>query len=331
MGEVDAVIEVEGLRKVFRGFKSLKVGPLPIPWGQRLRVEAVAGIDLTVRRGEIYGFLGPNGAGKTTTIKMLMGLIRPSAGVMRIFGGAPDEIETRARIGYLPEQPYFYDYLRPREILDFFGKLFLMPRAAREARIDELLPLVGLEDSQNKKLREFSKGMLQRIGIAGALLNEPDLVVLDEPLSGLDPIGRKELRDIIVAQRDLGRTVFFSSHILSDIEMICDKVAIIDHGVIRAVGTLAELLDSEHLEVEIIVRGVSQEILRDRFASVARVERIGEYSRLIVGEGQSNDALRVILELGGHVEGVVRRRESLEDLFVRSAERRGPAVGEEGA
>ena len=319
------VLEVIDLRKTFRSWKVRRDGPLSMPrWGSQVR--AVRGIDLTVRKGEIFGFLGPNGAGKTTTIKMLMGLIRPSGGVMRLFGGSPDELPTRARIGYLPEQPYFYDYLKPAEILDFYARLFRIRRAERKKRTDELIEKVGLGHSRHLRLRQFSKGMLQRVGIASALINDPELVVLDEPLSGLDPIGRKEMRDIIVDLRARGRTVFFSSHILSDIELICDKVAIIEQGRLRALGTLDELLDADQVETEITARQVDDVEALEKAFPGGRVERLGAYVRVHVDESQTTDALRAVLDAGGRVETVTRRRESLEDLFVRSALRPGATI-----
>jgi len=315
------VISIRKLVKTFRAWRWARRGRLKLPMWGPARVDAVKGIDLEVQPGEIFGFLGPNGAGKTTTIKMLMGLIRPSSGEMHIFGGSPDELSTRARIGFLPEQPYFYDYLTPVEILDFYARLFRTPKAERRERIDGLLNLVGLAEARDRRLRTFSKGMLQRVGIASALVNEPDLIVLDEPLSGLDPIGRKEMRDVIVGLRDRGRTVFFSSHILSDAELICDKVAIIDRGVLRSVGALGELLDRERVSVEIVVQGLADVGTAAVESLTATVERIGRYHRLTVHESEVDAVLRAVLDAGGRIETVLRKRESLEDLFLRAAVR----------
>ena len=201
LGEQTSAIHVQGLEKTFRLGLSLK------------RVDAVRGIDFSVNQGEVFGFLGPNGAGKTTTIKMIMGLVKPSAGQIQVLGGHIEDTATRQRIGYLPEHPYFHDYLTPLETLHFYGRIFGIPRKERVARIDRLLARVGLEHARNRTLRKFSKGMLQRLGIAQALLNEPDMLILDEPLSGLDPIGRKQIRDILVEQRRAGKTIFLSVHI----------------------------------------------------------------------------------------------------------------------
>ena len=194
------------------------------------RVHAVRGVDLEVQPGEIFGYLGPNGAGKTTSMKMAMGLIQPTAGSIRVLGGDIVDPSIRRRIGYLPEHPFFYDYLTAFEILDFYGQLYELPRKVRRERIDSLLELVGLAHARDRTLRRFSKGMLQRVGIAQALIADPDLVILDEPLSGLDPMGRREVRNIIVSLREQGKTVFFSTHILNDIETICDRVAMIVEG-----------------------------------------------------------------------------------------------------
>ena len=312
-------VELRNLQKTFKTWQWLKVAGVPLPWRYRTRVEAVRGIDLEVKRGEIFGFLGPNGAGKTTTIKMLMGLIKPTGGEMRVYGRSPDELNTRARIGYLPEHPYFYDYLKAWEILDFYGRLFRIPKKLRRERIDELLELVGISHARNRKLREFSKGMLQRTGIASALINDPDLVVLDEPFSGLDPIGRKEMRDIVVSLGDRGRTVFFSSHILSDAELICDKVAIIDRGVLKAKGSLRELVDAERVEAEIVVHGLEAPDAVAAWLPDARVERIGAHVRITVDEASTTATVRTLLDKGAQVETVTRKRESLEDLFIKAA------------
>ena len=296
--------------------------------GLRLKkVEAVRGISLTVNRGEVFGFLGPNGAGKTTTIKMAMGLVRPTRGSIEVLGGSMGDSETRKRIGYLPEHPYFHDYLTPIETLNFYGKLFGLSAEERSKRIDELLDRVGLNHARQRTLRKFSKGMLQRLGIAQALLNRPDLLVLDEPLSGLDPIGRKEIRDILVEQRAKGVTIFFSSHILSDIEVICENVAIIEGGLIRSMGRLEELLNPARALHEITCRHADAAFLEGLESSGVQVDRLGEYDRLVV-EGELQGMLSRLLEGGVEIQSVVPKRESLEDLFVKESTR---ARGEEDA
>src|SRR6185369_2454541 len=223
----DSVIELTQLTKDYEtGFLRKK------------RVRALDHLSLEVRRGEIFGFLGPNGAGKTTTLKLLMRLIYPTSGGARILGRAIDDVETHSRIGYLPENPYFYDYLTGRELLDYTAALFGMPRDVIATRGQELLALVGLDSARaNRQLRKYSKGMLQRIGIAQALVNDPEVVFLDEPMSGLDPIGRREVRDLLLSLREQGKTVFFSSHILSDVEALCDRAAILSRGKLHRCGT----------------------------------------------------------------------------------------------
>jgi ABC-2 type transport system ATP-binding protein len=206
----------------------------------RKRVEAVKGISFDVRRGEVFGFLGPNGAGKTTTLKMLMGLVFPTAGRAEIFGLPVPSLAAKRRLGYLPESPYFYDYLTPEEFLDLAGALCYVPRAERRTRAARLMERVGLGHARGRPLRRFSKGMLQRVGIAQALMGDPELVVLDEPMTGLDPLGRKEIRDLILELRREGRTVFYSTHILSDVELTCDRVAMIFSGT-RIAATYAAI------------------------------------------------------------------------------------------
>jgi len=304
----DVAIQISDLAKTFRLGLSMK------------KVEAVRGISFQVNQGEVFGFLGPNGAGKTTTIKMAMGLVKPSKGSIEVLGGHIEDRKTRSRIGYLPEHPYFHDYLTPVETLNFYGKLFGLNGAERKSRIDRLLDRVGLSHARSRTLRKFSKGMLQRLGIAQALLNEPDLLVLDEPLSGLDPIGRKEIRDILVEQRSQGKTIFFSSHILSDIEVICENVAIIQNGKIRSFGRLEELLNSELSLVEVTCKGANPDVLQAFETQGYRVDRLGEYDRVIV-EGQANDALSQLLNSGAEIQSVVPKRDSLEDLFVKESTR----------
>ena len=220
----------------------------------RRRVEAVKDVSLEVRRGEIFGFLGPNGAGKTTTLKMLMGLIFPTSGRAEVLGLPVPSLSAKRRLGYLPESPYFYDYLTPEEFLDFIGALCALPSAERRARADRLIARVGLDHARGRPLRKFSKGMLQRIGIAQALMADPELVILDEPMTGLDPLGRKEVRDLILELRKEGKTIFFSTHILPDVEMTCDRVAIVIGGRLRNVGPLGDLLSARLLSTEVILR-----------------------------------------------------------------------------
>src|SRR5512136_294899 len=219
--------------------------------------QILKGITFTVREGEIFGYLGPNGAGKTTTIKCLLGLIHPDAGTIDIFGRPHTLPRSRQSLGFLPENPYFYDYLTAREFLAFTADLFGLGREEKDERIARLLKLVGLERVAGLPLRKYSRGMLQRAGLAQALINDPKLVVLDEPLGGMDPLGRKEIRDIIVKFKDEGRTVFFTSHILQDIEMICDRVAIIVGGCIVKEGGLRDLVSEKVLFTEITVSGVA--------------------------------------------------------------------------
>jgi len=226
----ETIIAVRGLTKVFKDF-----------WG-RPKARAVDGVDFEVRRGEVFGLLGPNGSGKSTTIKMLLGLLHPTKGVIEVFGRSPRDVKTKARIGYLPEESYLYRYLDSRETLDFFGNLFTLPKDERARRSEQLLDMVGLTGARTRAVGEFSKGMQRRIGLAQALINDPDLVILDEPTAGLDPIGCREVKDLIVALARRGKTVILSSHLLSDVEDVCDRVVIYYGGKIQAQGTLKELL-----------------------------------------------------------------------------------------
>ena len=226
----ETVIAVRGLTKVFKDF-----------WG-RPKARAVDGVDFEVRRGEVFGLLGPNGSGKSTTIKMLLGLLHPTKGVIEVFGRSPRDVKTKARIGYLPEESYLYRYLDSRETLDFFGNLFTLPKEERAKRSEQLLDMVGLSGVRTRAVGEYSKGMQRRIGLAQALINDPDLVILDEPTAGLDPIGCREVKDLIIALARRGKTVILSSHLLSDVEDVCDRVLIYYGGKIQAQGTLKELL-----------------------------------------------------------------------------------------
>jgi len=226
----ETVISVTGLTKVFKDF-----------WG-RPKARAVDNVDFEVRRGEVFGLLGPNGSGKSTTVKLLLGLLYPTKGHIEVFGHSPRHVATKSRIGYLPEESYLYRYLDSRETLDFFGNLFCLPKKDRENRAGQLLEMVGLSRTQMRAVGEFSKGMQRRIGLAQALINDPDLVILDEPTSGLDPIGCREVKDLIVALARRGKTVILSSHLLADVQDVCDRVVIYYGGKVQAMGTLKELL-----------------------------------------------------------------------------------------
>ncbi len=227
-GEV--VVSVRGLTKVFKDF-----------WN-RPKARAVDNVDFDVRKGEVFGLLGPNGSGKSTTVKLLLGLLHPTKGHIEVFDHSPRHVPTKARIGYLPEESYLYRYLNSRETLEFFGNLFELPRSDRRQRTEQLLEMVGLSQAHLRAVGEFSKGMQRRIGLAQALINDPDLVILDEPTSGLDPIGCREVKDLIIALARRGKTVILSSHLLSDVEDVCDRVVIYYGGRIQAMGTLRELL-----------------------------------------------------------------------------------------
>jgi len=237
-------IEIQGLSKSYTvGF-----------WKKRSR-PALTGLDLTVSTGETFGFLGPNGAGKTTTLKLLMGIIFPTSGSARILGQDFRDPEIKRRTGFLPEQPYFYDYLSASELLDYYAQLSGMPAAGRKQKIGELLARVGLGDAGGKHLRKFSKGMLQRVGIAQAIIHDPEVIFLDEPMSGLDPLGRYEIRELIQELKDRGKTIFFSTHILSDAEALCDRVAVIHKGELRGVGVVNDLRSSVATRTEVIWNG----------------------------------------------------------------------------
>ncbi|MDP6932346.1 MAG: ABC transporter ATP-binding protein [Myxococcota bacterium] len=292
-------IRTEGLRKVYRtGFWMRKVVGL-----ERL--------DLELPPGEVFGFLGPNGAGKTTTLKVLAGLHRPTEGNAWIHGKPCDDPATRRVLGFLPERPYFYEHLTARELLDFYGRLLDLPADTRRRRSQALLERLDMFDHQDLPLRQHSKGMLQRIGLCQALLNDPQVIVLDEPMSGLDPVGRALVREVILEQRALGRTVMFSSHILSDVQEVCDRIGILVGGRIRAVGTLTELLEHQVRHVECLVR-VSKDV-----SLPGQVERReGERAWVRVGPGGVDELLRQVQQQGGEVVRVTPVGRTLEDLFM---------------
>lgn len=296
-------IEIKDLRKRFR------VGL------RRKRVDAVVDVSLEVEEGEIFGLIGPNGAGKTTTLKMLTGLMRPDGGTVKLFGQNAQDTSARRRLGYLPENPYFYEHLSARETLRFYGGLFGLSGSALEERIDELLEVVGLTFAADRRLKKFSKGMRQRTGLAQALINDPDLLILDEPQSGLDPIGRKEVRDLILDLKKRGKTLLFASHILPDVEAVCDRVAVIHEGRTIEVGALDELLDDTHHEREIICSGVDPALLPESARVVEN--RRGRLIFRIEGEEEVSEVLSFILDNGGEVFAVTPLSGTLEDVFIR--------------
>ncbi len=315
------IIEIEGLRKVYvQDLIGTEHGRLKIRLKDRKRV-ALHGLDMQVEEGEIFGLLGPNGAGKTTTIKILMGLHFQSAGTARIMGKPLGDNEVKAKIGFLPENPFFYDYLTGDEFLNFYGQLYGMTSAARRKRIPELLKLVGLEKAGHVPLRGYSKGMLQRAGIAQALLNDPKLVVLDEPQSGLDPFGRKEVRDIILRLKEEGKTVMFSSHILGDAEMVCDRVAILHMGHRIALGHLSELLSTRIEDYEVAMSNPSAELQKHAQESASKVvQRQNDILAVFKKEDQAHAVVTRLLAGEGKLVSFTPRRESLEGYFIREIE-----------
>ena len=285
------------------------------------RKRVLHGISFGVEDGEIFGFVGPNGAGKTTTLKVLMGLIKATGGQASILGHDVSETEFRRHVGFLPENPYFYDYLSGREILSFYGRLCGVSRKECEERAERLLDWVGLSHAADARLRTYSKGMQQRVGIAQALVHDPKAVFLDEPMSGLDPIGRAEIRDLILRLRSEGKTVFMNTHILSDVETICDRVAIIVKGRIRHEGAIGEFLHADAHETDLVVSSLPADAaatLEERMS--AQLRSLGDRMEVRVAEKATNDALRVIIEAGAEVVSVTPRRESLESVFLSAVE-----------
>lgn len=298
---MEPVLEIRGLEKGFRGHLGLG------------RTVALDGLDLAVEPGQVIGLLGPNGAGKSTTIKVVLGLLCPDRGSVRVLGGSPRDPAVRRRIGYLPEQPYFYDWLTAEEFLDFYGRLRGLSARERRERNGALLERVGLAEKRRIPLRKYSKGMVQRLGLAQAIQHEPELVILDEPMSGLDPSGRRDVRDLILELRASGKTVFFSSHILQDAETLCDGVAILAGGRVRAEGRLGDLLSGKALWYEVTVRGDIPPPEGTRtvsHAGGATLLRVDDAGRLAA-------TLAALHARGVEVEAVWPRRESLEDLFLR--------------
>jgi len=309
-----SAIEILGLGKTYSvGF-----------WRKRPQC-ALKPLHLTVEEGEIFGFLGPNGAGKTTTLKMLMGLVYPTTGTARILGMEIDDPHMKAQIGFLPEQPYFYDYLTARELLEYYGRLSGMSSADRTKRVEEMIERVGLSNSAYVQLRKFSKGMLQRVGIAQAILHNPRVVFLDEPMSGLDPIGRREVRDLIEQLKHEGKTVFFSTHILSDAEALCDRVAIINLGELRRVGSISELTANVRGKVEFVWHGKNIPTTLNQLGAECHIS--GDTVRAIVSEADQDVVLEALRRHQLRLISFSPVRTSLEEYFVAQVKPNGASAG----
>jgi ABC-2 type transport system ATP-binding protein len=307
-------IEILGLEKIYRvGF-----------WRKRPKC-ALHPLHLTVEDGEVFGFLGPNGAGKTTTLKLLMGLVFPTSGSARILGHEWTDPQVKAQIGFLPEQPYFYDHLTAHELLEYYGQLSGVPAKERKRRVEEVLQRVGLRDIRGVQLRKFSKGMLQRVGIGQAILHDPKLVFFDEPMSGLDPMGRREVRDLMEQLKNEGKTVFFSTHILSDAEALCDRVAIIHRGELRGVGRVADLTSTVQGKVEVIWQG--NVIPASMKALGAECHVTGDIVRAVIAESQQDAAIDALRRERQRLIAITPVRTSLEAYFVEKLQRAETSAG----
>ncbi len=302
-------IKTEGLCKAYRvGF-----------WGRR--VEVLRDLILEVQTGEIFGYLGPNGAGKSTTIKLLLGLVQPTAGSGEVLGVPLGDAEARSRIGFLPENPAFYEYLTGQEFLTYCGRLLAVTPSHLREQVRSLVDQVGLRPAADQQIRKYSKGMVQRLGLAQALLGDPELLILDEPMSGLDPLGRKGVRDLILRQRAEGRTVFFSTHILPDVEMICDRVGILVNGRLVKTGPIAELLGAELESIEIVAAAVPEAVVRE-VEGLALGPSLGQGDRVMFrlgSEAELQKTLNMLVVAGSRVLSVVPQRRSLEEIFLAAS------------
>jgi ABC-2 type transport system ATP-binding protein len=316
-----AAIEIDELTKVFE-----------VGFARKRPVMVLDGLSLVVESGQIFGFLGPNGAGKTTTLKLLMRLLRPTSGTARILGESIDSVEMHRRIGYLPEQAYFYDYLTARELLSYYGRLSGVDASALPRRVDEVLERVALDPAAfDRPLRKFSKGMLQRVGLAQAIVHDPEVVFLDEPMSGLDPLGRRDVRAMILDLRDQGRTVFFSSHILSDAEALCRRVAVVAGGRLAAAGKLSDILAFQVRGWELVVANVTPELLARVTPRVHRATEIspGRYTLELALDQPPDRLLPELAAAGGLLVSLNPLHETLEDFFLQRVAEAG--AGARGA
>src|SRR5690348_1609828 len=329
----EVVVSVRGLTKIFKDF-----------WN-RPKARAVDNVDFEVRQGEVFGLLGPNGSGKSTTVKLILGLLYPTKGQIQVFGHSPRHVQTKSRIGYLPEESYLYRYLKSRETLDFFGNLFHLNKDERNNRAEQLLDMVGLSQTRTRAVGEFSKGMQRRIGLAQALINDPDLVILDEPTSGLDPIGCREIKDLILALARRGKTVILSSHLLSDVEDVCDRVVIYYGGKIQAMGTLRELLanpDAVRITTPALPRETMERVLgitrkdvaEDKVRIDTPTQNLESYFLQVVQNARraaaetsgATSGARVAAYLRGDAEGKPATEKILERLTAPQSASPQPAV-----
>lgn len=301
----EPVIETVRLSKLYRtGFRMKKV-------------RALVDLSLRVERGEIFGFLGPNGAGKTTAIKILIGLARPTQGTAYVLGRSPRDQRAKRRVGFLPESPYFYEYLTAAEFLAMAAQIAGVPKGEIKSRVKQMLKMVRMEHAAHQQMRGFSRGMLQRVGIAQALIHNPEVVILDEPMGGLDPIGRKEFRDIIVGLREQGKTVFFSTHILADVEMICDRVGIIVGGEMVKLGRLNEILTAEVESIEVTIRGVTGKFRKVLERVAQRTIQSGDLLMLTVrNEEDVERVMAIAREAEARITAIVPRTKTLEEFFM---------------
>lgn len=303
-----AIVEINNLTKDYE-----------VGFFRKRKVRALDGLSLSVNANEIFGFLGANGAGKTTTLKLLMRLIFPSGGTARILGHDINDVRMHQRIGYVPENPYFYDYLTARELLEYCGQIFGQDASERKKRAETLLSRVRLDEKRwDTQLRKFSKGMLQRVALAQSLINDPEVVFLDEPMSGLDPVGRREVRDLIAALRDEGKTVFMCSHILSDIEVLCDRVAILKRGQLAQVGYLDELRRTNEgpNRMEVMAAGTDAEALKQHLPETEITPTPRGLRIEIASEDEIDDVLSALRKAGGKVVSIQPVKQSLEELFL---------------
>jgi len=287
--------------------------------GKKSRV--LKGVNFSVNDGEIFGFIGPNGAGKTTTFKSILGFITQVSGSISIFGKSNSDVELKSKIGYLPESPYFYDYLTGNELLQYMAKLHGVEQPILSKRIEDLLHKVGMSHAKDVQLRKYSKGMLQRIGIAQALVNDPDFLILDEPMSGLDPRGRREIHELILEQKKRGKTILLSSHILSDIESLCDRVGVIINGVVVKTGILADLFREIKTDYEMLLNCDKQTLLNNIDSNTVSIDERAGFLILRFDESDKSHLLKLLLDLNAEIVSMYPLRKSLEGLFIEESEK----------